>query len=102
MDSRWEGMATVIIEAATVKIPIVATDAPYGSADVIQDGINGFIVPVDDHEMLAEQIGLLLKNKTLSRSFVNNAYEKVKNEFDANVMVSKYESLFKNLINKTH
>ena len=93
-------MATVIIEAAAVNTPIVATDAPYGSADVIQDGIHGFLVPVDDHEMLAEKIGLLLENKSMSESFVENAYKKVIKNFSANVMVLKYELLFENLINE--
>ena len=99
LSSRWEGMATVIIEAAAVKTPIIATNAPYGSSDVIEDGKDGFLVPVDNYKNLAEKIALLIEDRTTIDKFVNNAEHKVGLEFDARVMVSKYEMLFHQLYN---
>ena len=94
LSSRWEGMATVIIEAAAVNTPIIATDAPYGSSDLIKDGFTGFLVPVDDYKNLAIKIKKLLDNKSMSKSFIKNAHKMIKHNFDANIMVSKYEKIF--------
>jgi glycosyltransferase involved in cell wall biosynthesis len=44
MSSAWEGLPLVLIEASAAKLPIVTTDVG-GTAEVVEEGINGFLVP---------------------------------------------------------
>lgn len=52
--SLLEGLGFVIIEALAVGTPVVATDCPSGPREILQEGKYGPLVPVRDHERLAE------------------------------------------------
>jgi glycosyltransferase involved in cell wall biosynthesis len=56
LPSRWEGLPTVLVEALYLGIPIVATDCPGGSREILEDGRYGRLVPVDAPLVLAEAI----------------------------------------------
>jgi len=56
LPSRWEGLPTVLVEALYLGAPIVATDCPGGSREILQDGKFGSLVPVDDPLILAKAI----------------------------------------------
>lgn len=57
-----EGMPGVLIEAALAGLPIVTTDVP-GGRDVVEDGVSGFVVPVDDADALRERVASLLTDR---------------------------------------
>lgn len=56
LPSRWEGLPTVLVEALYLGAPIVATDCPGGSREILKGGQFGRLVPVDDPLNLAEAI----------------------------------------------
>jgi glycosyltransferase involved in cell wall biosynthesis len=56
LSSRWEGLPTVLIEALYLGIPIVATDCPGGSREILKGGKYGRLVPADHPQMLADSI----------------------------------------------
>jgi glycosyltransferase involved in cell wall biosynthesis len=56
LSSRWEGLPTVLVEALRLGTPIVATDCPGGSREILKDGQYGKLVPVDEPLILAEAI----------------------------------------------
>ena len=56
LPSRWEGLPTVLVEALYLGTPIVATDCPGGSREILKDGQFGKLVPVDAPLILAEAI----------------------------------------------
>lgn len=56
LPSRWEGLPTVLVEAMYLGMPIIATDCPGGSREILKDGQFGRLVPVDDSLILAEAI----------------------------------------------
>jgi len=56
LPSRWEGLPTVLVEALYLGIPIVATDCPGGSREILKDGQFGRLVPVDAPLILADAI----------------------------------------------
>lgn len=58
--SRWEGMPVVLIEALGCGTPVVATDCPGGSRELLQDGAIGRLVPVGDIEALAAALDAML------------------------------------------
>jgi glycosyltransferase involved in cell wall biosynthesis len=64
LSSRWEGLPTVLIEALYCGPPIVATDCPSGSKEILADGRHGSLVPVGDVAALAQAIEAGLAGKT--------------------------------------
>ena len=57
LSSDFEGVPNVLIEAMAMGVPSVATDcAPGGAAELIQDVVNGFIVPVGNAKCLANKM----------------------------------------------
>ena len=65
--SDYEGMPNSLLEAMAMKMPVVATDCPCGGPRaVIQNGVNGILVPIKDEDALAEGINRLIEDKELA------------------------------------
>ena len=54
MSTFYEGLPTVLIEALYVGTTPVATDAPGGIREILEDGRYGYIVPMQDAQALSE------------------------------------------------
>lgn len=63
--SRSESFGVAAVEAMSCECPVVVS-AVDGFREVVQDGINGYIVPIEDPVKTAERIQLLIKDKELS------------------------------------
>ena len=61
MTSEEEGLCTSILDAMYFGLPIIATSAG-GIPELVQDGINGFIVPVNDYMSFAERLNVLIED----------------------------------------
>jgi glycosyltransferase involved in cell wall biosynthesis len=62
LSSKFEGFGMVIAEALAVGTPVVSTDCPSGPAEILGGGKWGKLVPVGDHEKLAEAILETIEN----------------------------------------
>jgi len=60
----YEPFGLVLIEAMACGLPVVCSDGK-GNRDLIQEGVNGFMVWERDPKLLADKIELLLKNEDL-------------------------------------
>lgn len=58
--SQWEGLGFVLIEALAVGTPVVATDCPSGPSEILERGRYGRLVPVGNHEAMAEALAATL------------------------------------------
>lgn len=56
MSSRFEGLPMVLLEAQSYGLPVVSFDCNTGPAEIIDSGINGFLVQNDNIEDLSDKI----------------------------------------------
>lgn len=71
LSSDYEGMPNSLMEAMTMGIPSISSDCPIGaSRELIQDGVNGLLFPVNDSITLSEK--MLMVNKDLELQFYSN------------------------------
>jgi len=64
LPSFSEGLPKVLTEGGLCGLPLIAPEAPW-SGEIIKDGENGYLVPIDDAEALADRLVYLLKNDIL-------------------------------------
>lgn len=93
LSSVDEGLPNVVLEAMGVGTPVVAADAG-GTAEIITDGADGFVVPVKDSGSLAGWIGLLVKDNALAEKIGSAGKKTVQERFSIPRMVEKLETLF--------
>ena len=60
LTSLYEGLPGVLIQALACGCPVVSTDCPGGSAEILEHGRYGRLVPVKDREALADAINSIL------------------------------------------
>lgn len=68
LPSRSDQWGMVLNEAAAAGLPLVATEAPGAAHDLIEDGVNGFRVPVEDERALAAALRRLAEDADLRAS----------------------------------
>ena len=96
MSSRYEGFGMVLIEAMACGVPCVSFDCPYGPSDIIADGADGYLVPIENTTVLAEKLGLLIENESLRKQMGIRAKENVK-RFLPETICQQWEVLFNSL-----
>jgi glycosyltransferase involved in cell wall biosynthesis len=92
LSSYWEGLPQVVPQACAAGLPIVATRVD-GTPEVVQDGINGFLVSPGDVELMADKIVYLLERPEEARA-MGAAGRTMIAEFDINAMVRAQEDLY--------
>lgn len=93
LPSKWEGFGYVIIEAQACKLPVVAFDIS-SLPETIENGYNGFLVPMEDEEAFSEAVKKLISNEPLRHQMGNNG-RKTAQKFDINESIRKLVSYLK-------
>lgn len=76
LTSDYEGMPNALMEAMAIGVPCISTDCkPGGARDLIKNGENGWIVPRNDIEVLAERMTSVLSCPEQSDRMAKNALE---------------------------
>ena len=73
MTSRREALPMCLLEAKAHELPCVAFDVPTGPAELIADGINGYLISAFDCDRMAEKIERLIEDAQLRERFSSNA-----------------------------
>ncbi|HEX3020026.1 MAG TPA: glycosyltransferase [Chitinispirillaceae bacterium] len=99
LSSIDEGLPNVVLEAMSVGTPVVAALAG-GTDEIVNDGIDGFTVPVKDSLKIAEKTGVLLDDENLRAKFGTAGLNRVKKNFTMEVMVDSLNEIFVNSVSE--
>lgn len=97
LSSTSESFGKALVEANACAKPVVAT-ATTGAKEIIQDGYNGFLVPIGNAEKLAEKIIELLNNSELALHMGANGLALVQKRFDGEENTQKIIQFWKDVI----
>lgn len=90
LPSYREGLSRVLLEAASMAKPLIATDVP-GCNGVVDDGVTGYLCEVKDVQSLAEQMEKMLKLSNNEIQEMGRAgRRKVVNEYSEQLVIDKY------------
>jgi glycosyltransferase involved in cell wall biosynthesis len=95
--SKWEGFPLSILEAMSMKLPIIASNVGGVNEQVI-DEQNGFLVARQDVNTITERIKELLENKNLAKKMGEISREIYVTHFSIDKMVDKIEKVYKSLV----
>ncbi|HAS42549.1 MAG TPA: glycosyltransferase family 1 protein [Microscillaceae bacterium] len=90
LPSYREGTPRVLLEAASMSKPLIATNVP-GCKQTIDDGENGFLCNLKDPQDLAQKMSLMLQlNDQQLKTMGQKSRKKAEQEFDEKLVVRKY------------
>ena len=88
-----EGAPRKLIEPMALGIPCVTTDSG-ATREVIEDGVNGFVVPDGDLDQLVRRLEQLIVDRELYQTFSDRARETVAEKFDVVKQADKVRRIF--------
>lgn len=96
LTSLWEGLPRVYLEALASGVPVVGTRVD-GAAEVIQEGVNGYLTEPGDVRSLAERVLSLLADPDAATQMGRNG-QSLPEEFDIYEMVRQQEQEYEHLV----
>jgi glycosyltransferase involved in cell wall biosynthesis len=96
LPSRHEGMSNALLEAQSWGIPAVVSDIPANCA-VVEDGLNGKIVPVGDAQALATALLELLQHPEVRHKMCLAARERMEGMFSRKTVTDQIIALYRRL-----
>jgi glycosyltransferase involved in cell wall biosynthesis len=92
-----EGVPRVLLEAASMQLPIITTNSP-GCNEVVIHGENGFHIPLRDPIALSHAIILLLEQPDLRQQFGRLSRQRAVDHFDLSVVTAQTRSVYWDLL----
>ncbi|SVC04113.1 uncharacterized protein METZ01_LOCUS256967, partial [marine metagenome] len=71
--SEVEGSPNSLIEAVCLGIPSIATDCPTGPKEILNNGDQGILIPMDSEKHMVNAIQLLIENQDLRNKFIKSS-----------------------------
>jgi GalNAc-alpha-(1->4)-GalNAc-alpha-(1->3)-diNAcBac-PP-undecaprenol alpha-1,4-N-acetyl-D-galactosaminyltransferase len=88
--SRFEGFPNALCEAMAHGMAVTSFDCPYGPGEIVRNGEDGFLVPVEDADGLARALINLMRDPSLRARFGEAARLNIRRH-DAESMLEKWE-----------
>jgi len=94
-----EAFSQVMAEAMYLAKPLIITRVS-GAEEIVEDGVNGFIVPLRDPDALAERVLRLCYDAPLRNSMGLNGQSRIKVAYTVAEVIPKYEAVFRSATSK--
>lgn len=96
MTSDFEGVPNALIEAMAIGVPVVSTDcSPGGAKTLIENKVNGMIVPRNDVNALADAIRFMLNNEEIAEKMAETA-KKIKEKYNEDKIFQRWRWFIEN------
>ncbi len=94
MSSYLEGLPMVLLQACSIGMPVVATDVG-GNAEIVINGVNGFVVPPRDDEALASGIERVIELSDTERALMaERGRQLIRERFEIERILDCWEALY--------
>lgn len=80
-----EGLPRTLLEALSCGRPIITTDWP-GCREPVEDGVNGYMIPVKDVPALARRMETLARDRALTERMAQAAWETCRDRFEVSII----------------
>lgn len=97
--SLFEPFGLVIPEAMSCGLPVVAFDCPFGPAEIISDGVDGFLVENGDISEFVQKVGCLIDNIVLREEMGRRAIEASK-KYSSEFIIPIWKRFFEDVSSK--
>jgi glycosyltransferase involved in cell wall biosynthesis len=97
LPSRYEPFGTVIVEAWSMRRPLVAAAAD-GARQYVRDNENGALFPIDDIEALTRRITDLAADAALVERLVQNGYRDYERMFSREIVIANLLDIYQTVI----
>ena len=88
-----EGVSQSLLQAASMEKPIITTSVG-GSLEVIQNDVNGFVVPIENSNAIKEAVERMLSDKGMANQFGIKSRMIVEEKFSNTHMMSKLKKIY--------
>jgi glycosyltransferase involved in cell wall biosynthesis len=95
--SLRDGLPNALMEAMSIGVPCVASDAG-GNRELISDGVEGFVIGSRDPALYAARVSALLDDPPLAARMSSAAIERMRRDFSVQAMVRAYEDVFERVL----
>ena len=93
LPSHYEGLPTVLLEAMSCSLPVIATDVS-GNVDVIKNGVNGILVPPRDPEGIIQSISYLIENPSIRQNLGERARKTIEVNNTWDIITDRIEKCY--------
>lgn len=92
-----EGVPKSLIEATAIGRPIITCNS-IGCRDTVEDGVNGYIIPIKDSDALAEKLRILIENSDLRLKMGEASRRIAERDFSLELVVRKHLETYQSLV----
>jgi glycosyltransferase involved in cell wall biosynthesis len=96
--SRREGLPNALLEAMACGLCVLAANCPTGPAELIESGVNGWLVPVNDVDAFATAMGRLLGDPALRNRLGLAAVALARSRHSLDAMLDAYDHQLRQLL----
>lgn len=99
LPSYNEGLPISVLEGMSYGLPVLSTPVG-GTAEAVENEVNGFLIEPGDINSLAKKIQVLSGNKGLRQKMGEKGHIIAKEKFEIDIIIKKLDSIYTDLLNK--
>lgn len=99
LSSQTEGSPNVLIEAMMLGLPVISTDCPCGGpAELITNGVNGVLTPVNDVEKMQDNLQKILSDLQFAEQ-IGRAASSTRAIYSPKIVLNEWKQFLEGLVN---
>ncbi len=101
LPSRKEGFPNALLEAMAVGLPVIAANCDTGPSEILNNGVNGLLIPVENVKALSEAIEKLYHDKALCEKLGKNAKKTIESDYQFKDKMNQFEKILLDLLERS-